>query len=184
MARGDTDVLQVHGLLRGYQRHHATNRQHPHGPTHYAGRPRVPPHQRVDRIDDRHEAVNADAHHQEHRAVHVAVEGRSNNTTQPRTVNPVVAVVVVGDAEGQEHHKKQVGEGQVQHVDHRWLLGRDSPKEHANSQEVQGYADDEDQKVHSGNEDCYHRASEVLLGLFAYVVLFLLFMVDRFLFGR
>lgn len=45
MAGGDVQVRQVHGLLRGDQWHHPTHRQHPHGPTHHAGRLRGSPHQ-------------------------------------------------------------------------------------------------------------------------------------------
>jgi len=173
VAGGDAQVGQMEGLPGDEERGDAPEGQQPHGGTRGGGRLRAAPRQGVHGVDHRQEAVDADARHEQHGAVHVAVERRGDDPAHGGAVDPVVAEVVVGALEGKQEAEQQVGAGQVQHVDHRRLPGTDAVREHHHGDEVEGHADDEDEGVNGRDEARRQAAPEEIFGVLRDVIVLL-----------
>lgn len=170
------------GLPGDEERRRSSEGQQPHGSTRRRSRPRAAPRQGVDGVHDRQETVNADTRQQQHGAIHVAVESRGDNSAHETAVDPVVAMVMVGDLEGKEQAEQQVSTGQVQHVNRRRFSRMDLMHEHHHGDEIEGHANNEDESVNGRDKGrCqatlketfgFLRDKEVLLGVAVQTVSF------------
>uniref|UniRef100_A0A8C3S3I4 Uncharacterized protein n=1 Tax=Chelydra serpentina TaxID=8475 RepID=A0A8C3S3I4_CHESE len=114
VAGGDVQLWDVLGMVVAQQRAQTQPHGQPDTHTDSCRLPEVlgaPPQEGVHQRDI---AVQADAGEEEDGAVHVPIEEGDQGTACVVPKEPVVAQQMIGDLEGQQEDKEQVGTGQVE----------------------------------------------------------------------